>query len=501
MKKNRNTRLFIIILVLTLLPIYHFKMVYAAEFDDYAQKTFYTYETDDYKNNSKLSHIKYRIEDDCSVTAIGSYSMTKNGIPDETTCASTMVIPSYITYKGITYTVTKTEETFLGKRNVTSVTFPDTIIEIGFYTLAFTSVKELQITKRIKVINQDGIQYNPYLTKITADNENKYFKAISNVLYTFDGKTLVTASNIGNSYTVKNGVEIVRTNAFSNCIYWQAAQFRNSLLEITFPSSIKKLEYGSVPFNTRILYFKGKTSPKVDCDLTGENGPILFVPKGSGVSYMKISYNGEKIQKKKVISSFTTKTSANNKKENDRIMSILSIADGKTTPVFTTKKQNEKIKKDLSYLLKGSKNDTEIIKKIFVTLLNSGINRDPNYFGSGGSVWKTYSNPKKSASSYWIVTEVATVYKILGFSTCSLYYQVEDESSFETFILAVYAADIKEWLYVDILSALPLHYIEGEDTHIPLNQFEIVPFVDNFNRQIFDLNSKIVGLDYINRKD
>lgn len=269
-------------------------------------------------------------EDGTTVSAVGSYIIDKDGNIDDTKCDSIVVIPDKVTYNNVTYFVTRTEGTFFNK-NVESVTFPDSLIEIGKYTLRGTNVREVNITKNIAKIDPFGIIKNQYLTVLSVNKENTTFFSSSNVVYTKDEKSLVLTANLGKKISVKDGVQSILGNAFSNCVYSKGSNdFVSILNELTLPASITYLEDYSISSDVLVVVFKGKL-PIIKCDIIGmrssrsimgkdgflKDGPLLVVPASYVSSYKKIAYNGTKIEAEKVTSTLNTKQAKANKAEND----------------------------------------------------------------------------------------------------------------------------------------------------------------------------------------
>lgn len=344
--------------------------------------TFYTHETNEYKQDNTLSLLIYRVnEDNKTVTVTGSYTFNSSGNVDESSCASNISIPEKVTYNSTTYIVTKTYETFLNKP-VEAVNLPNTLVELGEYTFCDTRIKEIGITENIERIDEHAIIYNQLLKKLWVSKYNKTFSSTSNVIYTIDGKGLVLTAYLGRKYTVKEGVERIFANAFLNNSYINKDYPISTLREITLPTTIKSLEKDSIPSDLLLLTFKSKNVPTIRCDLTQTDGPLLVVPANSISAYKKVTSNGIKINPDKVTSTLSTKTSQYNKRLNNFVFGNIdwSIA---AKPIYEEKmsaKQWNTIKKYYLNISSPYTNEEDRIKAVLIDIINTTyINSDKYY--------------------------------------------------------------------------------------------------------------------------
>lgn len=147
-------------------------------------------------------------------------------------CSGDLVIPSSITYNGVTYPVTEVESwACYSTNNITSVQIPSTVTEIGLY--AFTSCPKLRsITvdpDNPNYCDRDGVLYNKagiYLLSYPNARATSYEIP--------DGVTMIYYSAFQEDFdlesvTIPNSVTSIRTSAFSCCFSLQSIVLPNNL--------------------------------------------------------------------------------------------------------------------------------------------------------------------------------------------------------------------------------------------------------------------------------
>ena len=144
-------------------------------------------------------------------------------------------------------------DAFYNCTNLAGFVIPDSVTEIGDFAFLNNSIKEIEMSDSITKIGSSAFQGcyieeieipesvvtigdNAFgnmkkLESITVSNMNQNYKSIDGVLYSKDGKVLISfpkGKNI-NKYDIPSGVETIKSYAFSGAQY---------LTEITIPDSV-----------------------------------------------------------------------------------------------------------------------------------------------------------------------------------------------------------------------------------------------------------------------
>ncbi len=508
--KKRLFSIFIILTFFVNLFLSNTVKVWAKEYGDYGDYgIFYTHETDEYLKQPTDSLLKYQVITDSSgnltneVSAIGSYILTNTGI-DETKSASEVTIPESVTYNGVNYSVTKTQETFYGKKEVKIVNFSNSIVEIGFDTLSASGITKFHMLSGVKYMDPQAMQYCAYLKEVTVDSKNPFYKSYKNFLYTKDSKRLITTANLGKKVSVPNGITAINGYALNNCIYFNGEySFMPILNVLILPSSISELEENSIPDNVMVIKFNTKSAPKVKCDLTGKNGPILLVPTGGISSYQKLSYNGTKILANQVVTSLKTKTALANKKRNDEFIKNLKWNSKKEDIYFksTSSQINEFIKYYKNIANKYT-NDTDKANAILVDVLNN-IYINHEYYGKSeldlfdfpinhpelASLYGMYKNMDKGTIRLYAVSYAVAALNAGGIKAEEVYPLVNGASSVENNV--IFCMIDNKLVIIDITKEMAtfnggvkINFYKG---------FELKYY--NISYDIFNYSSKIFGGD------
>ncbi len=156
---------------------------------------------------------------------------------------------------GMNYKINGDAVTITGytdKTTVTELTVPDEInglpvTEIADFGICNAeSLTVIRIGKNVEEIGDWGLTNNPHLVEYVVDPSNPYFKDEDGVLFTKDGKTLVSypsgkgiefdvygrATNAV-EYAIPEGVEIIASKAFYKCGHVDIS---------VFPSTLKRIE-------------------------------------------------------------------------------------------------------------------------------------------------------------------------------------------------------------------------------------------------------------------
>ena len=124
---------------------------------------------------------------------------------------------------------------------VTELTIPNSVTTIGEY--AFINCKHLKtltIGSGVESICNAPCGGCTSLTEITVSG-GTHFKSVDNVLFTYDGKTLVQypVGSTATSYTIPDGVETIGANAFDSS---------SNLTTVTIPNGVTTIGYGAFSY-------------------------------------------------------------------------------------------------------------------------------------------------------------------------------------------------------------------------------------------------------------
>ena len=156
----------------------------------------------------------------------------------------TIVIPSSVTYKSVTYSVTSIgNSAFRGCSGLTSVTIGNNVTSIGSYAFAYCSgLTTVTIPNRVTSIGDHAFQYCSGLTSVTIPNSVtsigsdafEYcsgFPVIDNIRYA-DTYLIEAVDKTLSTYTIKDGTKWIGSYAFYNC---------TGLTSVTIPNSVTSI--------------------------------------------------------------------------------------------------------------------------------------------------------------------------------------------------------------------------------------------------------------------
>ena len=161
--------------------------------------------------------LRYTITNGTEVDVVGAGCMTDD-----------LVIPSTVSYNGITYSVTSIGDgAFAGYSGLTSITIPNSVTSISgnFTFYGCSSLTSITIPNSVTSIGNYTFEGCSSLTSITIPNS---VTSIGN--YTFEGCSSLT------SITIPNSVTSIGNFTFDGC---------SSLTSITIPNSVTSIGYGA----------------------------------------------------------------------------------------------------------------------------------------------------------------------------------------------------------------------------------------------------------------
>ncbi len=92
----------------------------------------------------------------------------------------------------------------------------------------------IHLPAKVKTIEHSNLFSSAFFTTVTVDENNPYFTAVDNVIYSKDMKTLVLSLTWCDSLTIPAGVEVIATHAFRE---------NARLTNIVLPESLTTIEY------------------------------------------------------------------------------------------------------------------------------------------------------------------------------------------------------------------------------------------------------------------
>ena len=144
-------------------------------------------------------------------------------------CSSltSMVIPSCV--EAIEYNA------FSGCSSLTTITLNEGLKTIGLQAMAAIPITSITLPASLESIDGSSLSCNTSLPAIQVNPANPYYTSRDGVLYTSNGKTLMTypAGKSGTTYTVLDGTQVIANNAFDRA---------RSLENIMLPRSLKEVQ-------------------------------------------------------------------------------------------------------------------------------------------------------------------------------------------------------------------------------------------------------------------
>ena len=124
---------------------------------------------------------------------------------------------------------------FTGCSSLSSITLREGLKTIGVQALSGIPLTSITLPASLESIDGSSLSCNTSLPAINISASNPNYVSIDGVLYTRDGKTLVTypAGKSGTIYTVQDGVQVIANNAFDRA---------RTLTEINLPGTLREVK-------------------------------------------------------------------------------------------------------------------------------------------------------------------------------------------------------------------------------------------------------------------
>ena len=133
-----------------------------------------------------------------------------------------------------------------------NIAIPNGIESIGRFAFYVCALDDVTIPASVTFIGDGAFSGCRPLSAIKVDANNQAYKAIDGVLFTKDGTELVAypSGKKDSSYTVPNGVRIIKDNSYGSNTYLRSVVFSDSVTEIGFQSfsgcsNLKNISLGS----------------------------------------------------------------------------------------------------------------------------------------------------------------------------------------------------------------------------------------------------------------
>ncbi|MBQ9556193.1 MAG: leucine-rich repeat protein [Muribaculaceae bacterium] len=134
---------------------------------------------------------------------------------------------------------------FIGCTSLSRINLNEGLKTIGSQAMANIPLNTITLPASLESIDGSALSCNTSLPAINVKAGSANYVSIDGVLFTLDGKKLVTfpAGKSITSYTVPNGTEVICNNAFDG---------PTNLTEITLPRSLREIQTAAFRSNTKI---------------------------------------------------------------------------------------------------------------------------------------------------------------------------------------------------------------------------------------------------------
>lgn len=124
---------------------------------------------------------------------------------------------------------------FVNCTSLRSIILREGLKTIGSQAMAGIALTSIMLPASLESINGNSLSCNTSMKTIRINAANPFYTSKDGVLYTIDGKTLMTypAGKNGDTYNVLDGTEVIANNAFDRA---------RSLTNINLPNSLKEVQ-------------------------------------------------------------------------------------------------------------------------------------------------------------------------------------------------------------------------------------------------------------------
>ncbi|MBR5725158.1 MAG: leucine-rich repeat protein [Muribaculaceae bacterium] len=200
------------------------------------------------------------------------------------TALTSISIPSYVE--------TIENYAFSNCVSLNSITLREGLKTIGSYAMSGIGLTSITLPASLESIDGNSLSANTSLPTINVKADNPNFVSINGVLFTRDGKKLLTypAGKSSTTYTVPDGIEVIANNAFDRA---------RLLTEINLPNTLKQVltsAFRECNALQQMVYPRGVTrinnSAMDNCNsMTSVTLPSTLTYLGSNVFYRCTSLN------------------------------------------------------------------------------------------------------------------------------------------------------------------------------------------------------------------
>lgn len=154
--------------------------------------------------------------------------------------------------------------TFLDCHKLSEIVLPDSLEKIGGHVFCDTAISQITIPPNVTEISGGAFARMFSLESVQVDPRNTSFVMKDGVLYSADGKTLVSGCQKSGDYTIPEGTEEILDNAFWSCnltgvslpsglkAIGERAFLMTNISNVTVPGNVERIEYATFESCTQL---------------------------------------------------------------------------------------------------------------------------------------------------------------------------------------------------------------------------------------------------------